>query len=108
MIDATQIMPLNFFAYGGIYTGEHEGMRYRMIRVGDKPDYQLKVYVWRAPFAYDYVSKQKDSDSLIEEAVFDFSEEGRLCAIDWLHLQYDTRKAYWLATPALTDNSIDI
>ena len=58
MIDATQIMPLNFFSYGGIYTGEHEGMRYRIIRDGNKPDYQLKAYVWRAPFAYDYVDRK--------------------------------------------------
>ena len=108
MIDATQIMPLNFFSYGGIYTGEHEGMRYRIIRGGNKPDYQLKAYVWREPFAYDYVSRQKDSDSLIETEMFEFSEEGRICAIDWLLLQFETRKAYWLAKPALTDISINI
>ena len=29
MIDASQIMPLNFFMYKGVYSGEHHGMRYR-------------------------------------------------------------------------------
>ena len=28
MMDEKEIMPYNFFKYGGVYTGEHHGMRY--------------------------------------------------------------------------------
>ena len=38
MIDASQIMPLNFFMYKGVYSGEHHGMRYRIKKAGEKPD----------------------------------------------------------------------
>jgi len=107
MIDAKQIMPFNFFQYGGIYTGEHEGMRYRIIRSGDKPDYRLTAYTWRGPFAYDYISKLKNSREYIEASDFEYSEEGRLCAISWLMSQFETRSEYWRAKPALVDIEIE-
>ena len=43
MIDENQIMPLNFFSYGGIYSGQHGKMRYRMLRTGEKPDFNMEV-----------------------------------------------------------------
>ena len=32
MIDPKGIMPLNFFKYKGVYTGQHNGMRYMISR----------------------------------------------------------------------------
>ena len=43
MIDASQIMPLNFFLYKGVYSGEHHGMRYRIKKAGEKPDEVLEL-----------------------------------------------------------------
>lgn len=35
MMDEKEIMPYNFFKYGGVYTGEHHGMRY-LIKIPEK------------------------------------------------------------------------
>ena len=35
-----------FFKYGGVYTGEHHGMRYLIKILGKKPDFKLMVQVW--------------------------------------------------------------
>ena len=32
MIDPNGIMPLNFFKYKGVYTGQHNGMRHVLLR----------------------------------------------------------------------------
>lgn len=48
MIDASQIMPLNFFMYKGVYSGEHHGMRYRIKKAGEKPDEVLEICVAEA------------------------------------------------------------
>ena len=36
MMDEKEIMPYNFFKYGGVYTGEHHGMRYLIKNTGEK------------------------------------------------------------------------
>ena len=51
MINEKEIMPFNFFKYGGIYTGGHNGMRYKIERTGEKPDYVLNVLIWQGPYA---------------------------------------------------------
>ena len=33
MIDPNGIMPLNFFKYKGVYTGQHNGMRYMLKKI---------------------------------------------------------------------------
>ena len=43
MINEKEIMPFNLFKYGGIYTGGHNGMRYKIERTGEKPDYVLNL-----------------------------------------------------------------
>ena len=50
MIDEKEIMPLNFFSYGGIYSGQHYNMRYRLLRTGEKPDFNMEVCCWRGPY----------------------------------------------------------
>ena len=51
MINEKEIMPFNFFKYGGVYTGGHNGMRYKIERTGEKPDYVLNVLIWQGPYA---------------------------------------------------------
>ena len=84
MIDASQIMPLNFFMYKGVYSGEHHGMRYRIKKAGEKPDEVLKAYVWQKPYSFAATPKEE----IISET-FPLSEEGRLQLVDWLKQMYE-------------------
>ncbi|MGN0317323.1 MAG: hypothetical protein ACI4E1_05225 [Lachnospira sp.] len=96
MIDENEIMPFNFFKYGGVYSGEHKGMRYIIKRVGDKPDFLFKAMCWQGPYA---------STAVLEDAIttadFEFSEEGRLQAIQWLKEQYGERIDEWNNAPSI-------
>ena len=58
MINEKEIMPFNFFKYGGIYTGGHNGMRYKIERTGEKPDYVLNVLIWQGPYASTNIQKK--------------------------------------------------
>ena len=88
MINEKEIMPFNFFKYGGIYTGGHNGMRYKIERTGEKPDYVLNVLIWQGP----YVSTAKE---------FEYSEEGRSSAIQWIQDMYDTNIDRWENAPSI-------
>lgn len=96
MIDENIIMPFNFFKYGGAYSGEHKGMKYLIKRNGEKPDFIFNVSVWQGPYASGVIDKE-----LITEREFEFSEEGRDQAIEWLKQQYDERIDYWEAAPSI-------
>ena len=73
MIDPNGIMPLNFFKYKGVYTGQHNGMRYMLKQTGEKPDLKLSACVWRGPYASCAV---KEEDKTTE--IFELTEDGRL------------------------------
>ena len=90
MIDEKEILPFNFFVYGGVYSGQHHGMRYIIRRAGDKPDYILSVSVWQGPYCYSAVN---EADRTTRE--FDFSEHGRIDAIEWIKKEYDERREEW-------------
>ena len=82
MMDEKEIMPYNFFKYGGVYTGEHHGMRYLIKNTGEKPDFKLMVQVWLGPYASTAVPDEKKTTQYFESSV-----EGRKEAINWLHEQ---------------------
>ena len=103
MIDADQIMPLNFFSYGGVYSGEHHGMRYQLRRTGEKPDFRLETCAWQGPYSFAAV----DSENKIFNT-FDFSEDGRKAAIDWLMDIYDREKETWESAPSILEAPIDL
>lgn len=103
MIDEKEIMPLNYFKYGGVYSGGHLGMRYLIKRTGEKPDYRLTAMVWKGPMASDSVSSD-----MITEAEFDFTEEGRGSAIEWLLHMYDEKRSVWDSAPSILEAHIDI
>ena len=103
MLDEKEILPFNFFTYGGVYSGEHNGMRYLIKREGDKPDFILTATVWRGPYCYSAVS---DEDKTRSE--FEYSEAGRTTAIEWLNKQYSDRKEEWDNRPAILDAKITL
>ena len=90
MMDEKEIMPYNFFKYGGVYTGGHHGMRYLIKNTGEKPDFKLMVQVWLGPYASTAVPDEKKTTQYFESSV-----EGRKEAINWLHEQYETRRGEW-------------
>ena len=96
MLDETSILSLNFLSYGGIQTGDHHGMRYRMIRAGEKPDFHIDAWVWPEPFCFEETPEDRKT-----AAQFPFSEDGRLEAIHWMQEQYESRKEEWDHSPTL-------
>ena len=58
MIDPNGIMPLNFFKYKGVYTGQHNGMRYMLKQTGEKPDLKLSACVWRGHMLHVLLRKK--------------------------------------------------
>ena len=96
MINEKEIMPFNFFKYGGIYTGGHIGMRYKIERTGEKPDYVLNVLIWQGPYAS---TAMKEED--ITAKKFEYSEEGRSSAIQWIQDMYDTNIDRWENAPSI-------
>ena len=98
MLDEKSILSLNFLTYGGVQTGDHHGMRYRMVRGGEKPDYHIDAWVWPEPFSFDATEEEKKTHQ-----EFPFSEEGRHEAIAWMLEQYETRKQEWEHAPTLLE-----
>ena len=108
MIDEKEIMPLNFFAYGGIYSGQHNNMRYRLLRTGEKPDFNLEVCCWRGPYGYDAVLRDDKDSTLIKKASFTFDDEGRQHAIEWLKDEYKMNEQYYNDAPLPVFAPIDL
>lgn len=98
MIDDKEVLPFNFFMYGGKYSGIQGGMRYLIKRTGDKPEFKLCAYCWPGPYGFDYTEAEKKT-----EEVFEYSEEGREAAIKWLQEQYQEKKDVWDHIPSLAD-----
>lgn len=99
MIDEKEILPFNFFSYGGVYSGGHNGMRYMIKRTGKKPDFIINAMVWCGPYASTAVNP-KD----ITQKEFEYSEEGRKEAIEWIQKMYEERKDEWDAAPSINQS----
>ena len=98
MLDKEKMMPFNFLSYGGVITGQQKGMRYRLKRVGEQPDFKLCATVWPGPFGFDAMPEEKKTN---EE--FSYSPEGRETAIDWMRQQYEERRDEWDNVPSILD-----
>ncbi len=96
MLDANRIMSLTFMSYGGEMTGDHFGMRYMLRRIGEKPDFKIEATVWPDPLNFENTD---DSKKTVNE--FDFTQEGRLEAIEWLKKMYEEKKDIWDKAPKL-------
>lgn len=101
-------MPLNYFAYGGIYSGQHEKMKYRLLRTGEKPDYSMEAACWRGPYGYDAVMRGDETADKIKRASFTFDEQGRKEAIEWLKKEYEQNENYYEEAPEILFAPIDL
>jgi len=92
MFTEKDVLSFEFFKYGGVFSGsfDHMEVRYRITRIGEKPDFSLKAWIWKGPDAYDIVSASAP-DSVLEET-FPYSEEGRVSAAGWISEKYEELK----------------
>ena len=67
-------------------TGSYRGMRY----IFQKEEEQLAVTIYPGPFCFDKTPERKKCKKL-----FEFTEEGKSQAIDWLNEQYLQKKDVW-------------
>lgn len=80
MIRKEQILSLEYYRYGGTFTGSFSGMRYRVERIGEEEEYKFFVHAWEEPYNYETTEKDK-----MKEIEFPFSEEGAQQVVDWLN-----------------------
>ena len=85
MIQDRDVLPLNFFNYGGIFSGSCVNMRYKIRRKGGGEEpYLLEALVWPGP--YD----EKDTkEEMIQRQEFPCTQEGRADAVSWLNEMYE-------------------
>lgn len=103
MIDASQIMPLNFFMYKGVYSGEHHGMRYQVKKRAKNLMKFSEAYVWQKPYSFAATPKEE-----IISDTFPLSEEGRLQLVDWLKQMYEKDKNDGRVLPQYLEAPIDL
>ena len=108
MIKENDIYSLIHYEYGLPYSGDYNGMRYRIARnplervfgKKEKGEATLETTVWKGPFAFDTTTWEDTTylDPTIQEAItkeFPFTEEGRLELVEWLNAMYETDKDKW-------------
>lgn len=85
MIEKSDILCLHYFDYKMPFTGSYGNMRYRFFKVehelesGEK-EARMLVTVWPGPYAFDHTSKEVQKSH-----EFEFSENGKDAAVDWLN-----------------------
>lgn len=82
-------LPLNYIKKENL-TGSYQGMRYMFT----KQEEGLVVYIWPEPYCFEKTADEKKTSK-----VFEFSEEGKLSAIDWMNEEYENRKPEWNNAP---------
>ena len=68
MIDAKDILSMNFYTYEQPFTGSCDGEKF------------FEVLIWPEPYSYE----NTDSD-LIVKKIFPFTEEGYMAIVDYLN-----------------------
>ena len=86
MIKKEQILSLEYYNYGGIFTGSFQGMRYRVEKVKEGEKAVFVVSVWKEPYSYDATSHE-----YMKVEKFSFSNEGAQKVVDWLNLLYEEK-----------------
>lgn len=92
MIKYEDTLSLNFYNYGNPFTGSCQGMRYRIIKQKAAKDDEgnviqqegLLVSLWPEPFSFDRTDEEQKVTRL-----FDFSQEGKQQAVDWMNDFYE-------------------
>lgn len=73
----------NYYNYKSPYYGSYHGMRFCLIREGEKPDFQMVAITWPEPFC---IEATPDEQKI--RKTFAFTEEGYEEAIGWLNEQH--------------------
>lgn len=73
----------NYYNYKTPYYGSYHGMRYCLVREGEKPDFQMVAITWPEPYCIDVTPNEQKV-----RKEFLFTEEGYEAAIIWLNEQY--------------------
>jgi hypothetical protein len=89
MISKENFVSLNFLNKEN-FAGSMQGMRYRLGRIGEKPDFKLEVTIWPEPFSYP-----NTPDEQKQTVEFAYSEDGKNQAVDWLNEQYKLQNELW-------------
>ena len=84
MIKKEQILSLEYYNYGGVFTGSLLGMRYRVEKVKEEDNAFFVVHVWEEPYNYDITPHEE-----MKMKKFSFSDEGAQNVVDWLNLLYE-------------------
>ncbi len=92
MINKENLVSLNFLMKEN-FAGSMQGMRYRLSKIGEMPDFKLEVTIWPEP--YSYLATPKEQKQIVE---FEFSNDGKDQAVDWLNEQYEQQKELWNKT----------
>lgn len=109
MLDKKRIMSLTFLSYGGEMSGDHYGMRYMLKKIektieneSDNEEKQtltvkkILAIVWPEPLCIEKTPDEKKTT-----CEFEFTEDGRNDAIDWLQSMYDSKREVWDHAPRL-------
>ena len=90
MIEAKDILSMNFYTYEQPFTGSCDGMRYRVVmnkretgrNEKDEPVYEkyFDVAIWPEPYSYENTEAEK-----IRRTEFPFTEEGYLKVVEYLN-----------------------
>lgn len=80
MIDITKVHSLEFFKAGGVYTGSDQLLRYKISRIGEKPDFMFEGRFWKGPYASDL-----QPEEAFTVKTFDFTEEGKEECVRWIN-----------------------
>jgi hypothetical protein len=89
MIDPNRFMSINFIKKEPL-TGSMSGMRYRMVKTGEKDAEKLLVAIWPEPFCFE-----KTEESKKQYSEFSLTQDGLLEAITWLNDQYEAQIDIW-------------
>lgn len=79
MISRADILSMEFLKKSA-YTGSHQGMRYRLEKVEQEEERQLKVTVWPEPYNFSATPQTEKTSHL-----FSFDEDGVEDSIAWMN-----------------------
>lgn len=89
MFDKDHFMSLNILKKE-VYSGSMKGMRYRLEKVGEKPELKILVHIWPEPLCFVKTSEEK---KISKE--FEFSEDGKNQVVAWLNEEYEAKIDLW-------------
>lgn len=85
MITTDDVLNMNFYKKEK-FTGSYKGMRYLLKKDTEEERTVFRCYIWPGP--YNFASTPDEQKTM---AVFDFTEEGKQEAVDWMNGQWMAR-----------------